>query len=242
MKKHTKNSQGKYVIKGKTYEMLEGSRAQVHHGTAYKTSGGLTKENIIQNKNGRIVSKRKHTAAKKENRLVKHGYGTKKGVFGAVKLSKSRKMKGGHYNINSGLRPALFSSAKQVVLAPPKPIVITPPKPAPATAKPAPAAPAKPAPAAPAKPAPAPAKPAPAPAKPAPAPAKPAPAPAKPAPAKPAAPNTNNKTQKGGYYGKMLKLHPAPVSSFKNTNMNKHMHKQMHKPMHKQMHKQISML
>jgi hypothetical protein len=49
MKKHTKNSQGKYVVKGKTYEMLEGSRAQVHHGTAYKTSGGLTKENIIQN-------------------------------------------------------------------------------------------------------------------------------------------------------------------------------------------------
>jgi len=89
MTRYTKNSNGHYVIQGKTYEMLEGSRAQVVHGTAYKTSGGLTKNNLLQNKNGRIVSKKKHLTAKKEKRLIKAGYGTQKGKFGAVKLSSS---------------------------------------------------------------------------------------------------------------------------------------------------------
>jgi len=78
------------------YEMTVGSRAQVFHGTARKTSGGLTKKDLIQNKSGRIVSKRKHFTAKKDRRLIKHGYGTKKGHFGAVKIGKgSRKMRGG---------------------------------------------------------------------------------------------------------------------------------------------------
>jgi hypothetical protein len=107
MTRYSKNSAG-YQISGKTYEILEGSRAQVWHGTAYKTSGGLTKGDLIKNKNDRIVSVKKHKTAKKEMRLVKHGYGTKKGSFGYVKLgSKStrrhrtkgrrsgRKMRGG---------------------------------------------------------------------------------------------------------------------------------------------------
>jgi len=92
MTRYSKTSSGKYNIKGKLYEQLEGSRAQVYHGTAYKTSGGLKKDDIMMNKNKRIVSKSKHTSAKKENRLVKAGYGTKKGKFGFVKLgSKSTK-------------------------------------------------------------------------------------------------------------------------------------------------------
>ena len=92
MTRYTKSSSGKYHIHGKHYEALVGSRAQVHHGTAYKTSGGLTKNDIIMNKNGRIVSKKKHNTAKKEKRLVKAGYGTKKGKFGFVKIgTKSRK-------------------------------------------------------------------------------------------------------------------------------------------------------
>jgi hypothetical protein len=37
------------------------------------------------NKHGRIVSKKKSATAKKENRLVKAGYVTKKGVFGSTK-------------------------------------------------------------------------------------------------------------------------------------------------------------
>lgn len=91
MTRFTRNANGKPVVSGKTYEMLIGTRAQVWHGTAYKTTGGLTKSNIIQNKNGRIVSKTKHHSAKKERRLVKAGYGTQKGKFGFVKLGKTAK-------------------------------------------------------------------------------------------------------------------------------------------------------
>lgn len=87
VKRHDKSKDGKYHIGGKTYELLEGSRAQVWHGTAYKTSGGLTKDKLMKNKNGRIVSKRKHMTAKKEKRLQKHGYTAKKGKFGAVKIT-----------------------------------------------------------------------------------------------------------------------------------------------------------
>ena len=87
---YRKDANGKYVIHGKKYEILCGSRAQVVHGTAYKTSGGLIKDKLLQNKNGRIVSRKKHNTAKKEKRLIKAGYGTKKGHFGAVKLGHSR--------------------------------------------------------------------------------------------------------------------------------------------------------
>ena len=73
--------------------MLSGTRAQVWHGTAYKTSGSLTKSDLLQNKAGRIVSKSKHSSAKKDNRLVKSGYGTKKGVFGFVKLNVNNRTK-----------------------------------------------------------------------------------------------------------------------------------------------------
>ena len=96
MKRHQKQADGKYHIRGKKYELLEGSRAQVHHGTAYKTAGGLTKAHLIKNKHGRIVSKKKHATAKKEKRLEKAGYFTRKGKFGAVhekKHAKSHKSK-----------------------------------------------------------------------------------------------------------------------------------------------------
>ena len=45
------------------------------------------------NKNGRIVSEKKHKSAKREKRLLKYGYTAKKGKFGAVKIGakKSRK-------------------------------------------------------------------------------------------------------------------------------------------------------
>jgi hypothetical protein len=91
---HTKATDGMYHIRGKKFEILEGSRAQVHHGTAYKTSGGLTKDHLHMNKHGRIVSKKKHMTAKKEKRLVKAGYGTKKGKFGFVLLGDSKAKKG----------------------------------------------------------------------------------------------------------------------------------------------------
>ncbi len=96
MNKHHKASDGKYHINGSTFEHLVGTRAQVHHGTAYKTSGGLLKKDLVQNKRGRIVSKKKFHTAKREKRLEKHGYFAKKGKFGAVKgTAKKSSKKGG---------------------------------------------------------------------------------------------------------------------------------------------------
>jgi len=103
MTKFSRTSTGKYSVSGKTFDVLIGTRAQVWHGTAYKTTGNLCKHDLMQNKAGRIVSKAKHMTAKREKRLVKAGYLTKKGQFGFVKNGKSmkkgrkgsRKMRGG---------------------------------------------------------------------------------------------------------------------------------------------------
>ena len=91
VKKTMKSSDGTYHIKGKVYDGLVGSRAQVGHGTAYKTSGGLTKSDLFKNKHDRYVSLKKHRTAKKEKRLEKAGYFTKKGKFGSVKKTSSKK-------------------------------------------------------------------------------------------------------------------------------------------------------
>ena len=73
-------------------ERTFGSRAEVFHGTAKKTTGGLTKKDLIKNKHGEIVSRKKHITAKREKRLEKHGYFAKKGAFGYVK-KEARKSK-----------------------------------------------------------------------------------------------------------------------------------------------------
>ena len=91
MKKHMKGEDGLYHIGDKKFELLKGSRAQVWHGTAYKTPGGLKKSDLLMNKHGRIVSAKKHTTAKKDKRLEKHGFFTQKGKFGYVKRSESHK-------------------------------------------------------------------------------------------------------------------------------------------------------
>ena len=84
-----------YHLNGKKFKELFGSRQQVHNGTAYKTTGELTKKDFVMNKWGRIVSSKKHITAKKEKRLEKHGYFAKKGKFGYVKRKtrKTRKNK-----------------------------------------------------------------------------------------------------------------------------------------------------
>ena len=71
-----------------------GSRAEVWHGNAHHTSGGLTKKNLLKNKWGRIVSAKKHRTAKKDKRLQKAGFFAKKGAFGVVNRGG---MKGGEY-------------------------------------------------------------------------------------------------------------------------------------------------
>ena len=81
-------------------EQTFGSKAQVWHGTAKKTSGGLTKSNLMKNKHGRIVSKRKHNLGKKSiKHLRKMGYIAKKGKFTLFhkghKGRRSRKARGG---------------------------------------------------------------------------------------------------------------------------------------------------
>ena len=94
---------GTYTVKGKVYKELFGSREQVLNKTAYKTTGGLTIDDLLMNKNGRIVSAVKHKTAKKEKRLEKYGYFAKKGKFGYVKKGKrsrrnrktQKKQKGG---------------------------------------------------------------------------------------------------------------------------------------------------
>jgi len=79
-----------------------GSRAQVWHGTAKKTSGGLTKTHLMMNKHGRIVSKKKHASGKKTiKNLKKLGYVAKKGQFKLFhKLKRSKKMRGGYGSVN----------------------------------------------------------------------------------------------------------------------------------------------
>lgn len=94
----TKGSDGKYSIKyrdGKVrrFELLEGSRRQVWNETAYRTSGKLTREDLLLNKHGRIVSKSKHDLEKKRKNLQKHGYFTQKGKFGFVKKASATKKK-----------------------------------------------------------------------------------------------------------------------------------------------------
>ena len=68
-----------------------GSRAQVMHGNAKMTGGGLRKKDLKYNKQGKIVSKKMSQRAKKEKRLQKAGYITKKGQFGVKKMSGGRK-------------------------------------------------------------------------------------------------------------------------------------------------------
>jgi len=59
-----------------------GTKAQVWHGTAKHTSGGLTKSDLMKTRKGRIVSKKKHAAGKKAlKQLKKAGYVAKKGTF-----------------------------------------------------------------------------------------------------------------------------------------------------------------
>ena len=76
------------VRKSKKFSKTIGTRAEVFHGTAEKTGYGkdaLKKKDLLKNKSGRIVSRKKHMTAKKEKRLEKHGFYAEKGKFGFIK-------------------------------------------------------------------------------------------------------------------------------------------------------------
>jgi hypothetical protein len=59
-----------------------GSKAQVWHGTAKHTPGGLTRKDLMKTKKGRIVSRKKHSIGLRRIRtLRKLGFKAKKGSF-----------------------------------------------------------------------------------------------------------------------------------------------------------------
>ncbi len=59
-----------------------GTKAMVWHGSAKHTAGGLKKSDLVKNKHGRIVSRRKQAAGRKALKyLTRKGYKAKKGTF-----------------------------------------------------------------------------------------------------------------------------------------------------------------
>jgi hypothetical protein len=86
-RRYKRQADGLYHVKGKTYQTLVGRRSQVGQGHAYKTSGGLTIDDLVMNTSGEWVSKKKSITGKKEMRLLKHGYGFKENTFGSVKVT-----------------------------------------------------------------------------------------------------------------------------------------------------------
>ena len=76
-KKITKNKNGNYDIDNKIYDKLLGSREEVWTCKAYKTSGGLIKNDLIMNSLGKIVSKKKCIQETANNRFGKYGVNKK---------------------------------------------------------------------------------------------------------------------------------------------------------------------
>ena len=95
VKRHHRSSDGLYHIHGRRYKHLRGSRIQVFRQSAYETEGGLKKHELLRNKHGRIVSRRKHRTAKREHgsRFRKAGYDLQKRGhgFGPRKLTGGRR-------------------------------------------------------------------------------------------------------------------------------------------------------
>ena len=91
-------SKRKYLIKYKNIGdrvQTTGSRRQVWNRSAKKTSGGLQRGDLFQDKYGNIKSRRASNKAKKNKNLKKAGWTVKKGQFGAVKIADVKKKKKG---------------------------------------------------------------------------------------------------------------------------------------------------
>jgi hypothetical protein len=109
-----------------------GSKAEVFHGSADHTSGGLKKKDLMKTKAGRIVSRKKHAAGKKAiQRLFKAGYKPTKGAFTAMRkgmrTTRRKGMRGGADPMNpKDAMAALQGMLKSVTGAVP-PAMPTPP-------------------------------------------------------------------------------------------------------------------
>jgi hypothetical protein len=95
VRRHTKKDDGMYHIGGHKYSILVGSRAQVWHRTAYKTTGGLKHEDLKQNEEGRIVSKVKSRLGKSQKNLGTHLQPKGSGHFGPRTAKKGKQSKKG---------------------------------------------------------------------------------------------------------------------------------------------------
>ena len=63
-------------------QLSVGSKAQVFHGTALRTAGGLKQDDLMKTDKGRIVSKKQHKSGLNAiKRLRAAGYVAKKGEF-----------------------------------------------------------------------------------------------------------------------------------------------------------------
>jgi hypothetical protein len=96
-----------------------GSKAEVYHGSAVHTPGGLKKKDLMKTKRGRIVSRKQHAQGKKSiKRLFALGYKPKKGTFKAMRKSMvdGRRHKKGtkkHSKKRGGFADAVAANGKQ---------------------------------------------------------------------------------------------------------------------------------
>lgn len=68
-----KNKEGKYFCNDIIYDKLIGTREDVWNKKAYKTTGGLIKNDLMVNTNGKIVSKKKSATESHIDRFKLHG-------------------------------------------------------------------------------------------------------------------------------------------------------------------------
>ena len=99
--RNRKNRNNNAMMVGGARIPAVGSKAQVWHGTARHTSGGLHKKDLMKTKSGRIVSRRKHSLGKKAIKTLKRlGYIAKKGTFKLFRKGmRTMKRRGGFIEI-----------------------------------------------------------------------------------------------------------------------------------------------
>lgn len=72
LKRISKSKDGLYHINGKIYKLCAGTRQEVWDEIAYKTTGGLTKNQLLINKKGILVSKTKFIYEKQHNKFEEY--------------------------------------------------------------------------------------------------------------------------------------------------------------------------
>jgi phage anti-repressor protein len=70
VRKYKKHKDGYYYIYEIKYEKLTGTRDEVWQNIAYRTTGGLIKDELLENHNGKIISKNKHIDSINNNHLA----------------------------------------------------------------------------------------------------------------------------------------------------------------------------